>query len=151
MPMLNQAEQMEIYLVYKLKTPIKDTLTGLTESNPIPTFNMAEITEYKTAIGTGQTKYTTGLIDKDSAPNSANKEQVRLTTTLGNNNFEGNPTTVEYYFGGNDLTKLKYEDDTYATPTIYFVLVPTPPPPGEEDYGRAIVSPCSDIVGICFK
>lgn len=122
--MLNQAEQMEIYLVYTLKTPIKDTLSGLTENNPIPTFNMAEITEYYTEKGEEQTEYTRGLIDKDSAPNSANKEQARTTQNQGQNTKTtgGNPTTVGHYFGGYDLTVLKYEDDTYAAPTLYYVL-----------------------------
>lgn len=126
--MLGQSETMEIYVVYTLKTPVTTTLQGLTKENSIPTFNMAEITEYKTQCASGQTEYTRGLLDKDSKPESANTEQVRLTTTEGQNTATvgGNPTTVEYYFSKKnnssvDLSILKYEDDTYATPTLYFV------------------------------
>ena len=114
---------MEIYLVYNLNRPT-DTLKALLEgTTEIPTFNLAEVLEYKTYLAAGQTEYTRGLIDIDSAPGSANKEQVRLTTTQGQDTATtgGNPTTVGYYFGENDLTKLKYEDDTYTAPTLYFV------------------------------
>ena len=78
---------------------------------------MVEITEYTTQCAEGQTEYTRGLIDKDSAPGSADTEKVRLHPDL-----IGNVSTVDYYFGGNDLSVLKYEDDTYATPTLYFVV-----------------------------
>lgn len=120
----NSSNTMEIYIVYSLNEATK-TLESLVngEATKIPTYNIAEIVEYKTQCASGQTEYSRGLIDIDSAPGSANKEQVRLTTTQGQNTKTtgGNPTTVGYYFGGNDLTKLKYEDDTYATPTLYFV------------------------------
>lgn len=117
---LSESDAMEIYVVYKLNTPtttLKDLISG---TKTIPTYNMAEVYEYTTKCGRGQTEYTRGLIDKDSAPGSANKEQVRTNTK------EAIPTTtVQYYFGkisnsSVDLEKLKYEDDTYATPTLYF-------------------------------
>ena len=124
--MLNQTETCDIYIVYKLNNP-SDTLSSLLGENPvdnIPTYNMAEIAEYKTSTGTAQTEYTRGLIDKDSAPGSANKEQVRTTDTVGQNTptVDGNPTTVKYYFEGQGLNSLKYEDDTYVAPTLYFAL-----------------------------
>ena len=121
---LGQSETMGIYVVYRLKDAATtlSVLLGNGEKR-LPTYNMAEVTEYKTQCASGQTEYTRGLLDKDSAPGSANKEQVRTTETVGQNTKTtgGNPTTVQYYFGGNDLSKLKYEDDTYATPTLYFV------------------------------
>ena len=124
---ISQSETTEVYLVLNLKNP-RSTLSGLlTSTKAIPTYNMAEVYEYTTTSGEGQTEYTRGLIDKDSAPGSANKEQVRTTETIEIDTVtvEGNPTTVQYYFSKKanesvDLTKLKYEDDTYATPTLYF-------------------------------
>ena len=138
--MLAQAETMEIYVIYTLNKPIPTTLSGLTVDHEIPTFNMAEITEYQVEQVTDSRKYTIGLIDKDSAPGSVNKEKVRLTTTEGQNTATtgGNPTTVGYYFRGNELNKLKYEDDTYATPTLYFVLASETPPGGEDNNSRII-------------
>lgn len=126
---------MDIYIVYKLNEAPK-TLEGLLNGTvEIPTYNIAEIVEYKTdntTLSKNQTQYTRGLIDKDSAPGSANREQVRLNTTIGQNTSttSGNPTTVEYYFNkkldsnkDNDdyLRYLKYEDDTYTSPILYFV------------------------------
>ena len=118
---LSQSETMEIYITYLLNL---EALNGLTKENPIPTFNMTEIAEYTTVCAEGQTEYTRGLMDKDSAPGSANKEQVRLTTTEGQNTAttNGNPTTVDYYFAASELDKLKYEDDTYAAPTLFFAV-----------------------------
>lgn len=113
---LTQSATMEIFVVYELKEPVNtlsDLVTG--DKKRIPTYNMAEIYEYTTKCGAGQTEYTRGLIDKDSAPGSAQSEKVRLAP-----NTEGNVSTVEYYFRGENLTQLKYEDDTYATPTLYF-------------------------------
>ena len=133
--MLNQSETMDIYIVYKLNEAPK-TLEGLLNGTvEIPTYNIAEIVEYKTdntTLSKNQTQYTRGLIDKDSAPGSANREQVRLNTIIGQNTSttSGNPTTVEYYFNkkldsnkDNDdyLRHLKYEDDTYTSPILYFV------------------------------
>lgn len=116
---ITQANSKDIYIVYELK---KSEYVNISETGMF-TYNMAEIAEYTTTCAEGQTEYTRGLIDKDSAPGSADKEQVRTTDTVNQNTAttKGNPTTVEYYFGGNDLSKLKYEDDTYATPTLYFV------------------------------
>lgn len=113
---LSQGDSMEIYVVYTLDNPT-NTLKSLVDgtTTKIPTYNMAEIYEYSTQCASGQTEYTRGLIDKDSAPGRVAKENVRLTP-----NAEGSVSTLEYYFGGNDLSKLKYEDDTYATPTLYF-------------------------------
>ena len=113
---LTQSAIMEIFVVYELKEPV-NTLSdlGTGDKKRIPTYNMAEIYEYTTKCGAGQTEYTRGLIDKDSAPGSAQSEKVRLAP-----NTEGNVSTVEYYFRGENLTQLKYEDDTYAIPTLYF-------------------------------
>lgn len=121
---LKQTEKMEIYVVYELRDAI-NTLKALADGTKqaIPTYNMAEISEYTTKTYNGGTKeYTRGLLDKDSAPGSANREQVRLTTTEGikTATVNGNPTTVGYYFKANGIDQLKYEDDTYASPTLYF-------------------------------
>ena len=133
--MLNQNDTMDIYVVYNLNEAPK-TLEGLLNGTvEIPTYNIAEIVEYTTdnsTLAASQTQYTRGLIDKDSAPGSANREQVRLDTTVGENTstISGNPTTVQYYFNkkldenkDNDqyLMRLKYEDDTYTSPILYFV------------------------------
>lgn len=120
---LNQSATMDIYVVYTLNDPtstLSELVTGA--KTRIPTYNLAEIYEYTTRCGAGQTEYTRGLIDKDSAPGSVEKEQVRLTTTINQNTptTGGNPSTIDYYFAGNNLSELKYEDDTYATPTLYF-------------------------------
>ena len=112
---LTQEATMEIFVVYTLNEPTKtleDLVNGATR---IPTYNMAEIYEYTTKCGEGQTEYTRGLIDKDSAPGSAQTENVRLAPT-----GEGSLSTVAYYFAGENLDKLKYEDDTFATPTLYY-------------------------------
>ena len=112
---LTQEATMDIYVVYTLNEPTKtleDLVKGATR---IPTYNMAEIYEYTTKCGEGQTEYTRGLIDKDSAPGSAQTENVRLAPT-----GEGSLSTVAYYFAGENLDKLKYEDDTFATPTLYY-------------------------------
>lgn len=120
---LNQSATMDIYVVYTLNDPtstLSELVTGA--KTRIPTYNLAEIYEYTTRCGAGQTEYTRGLIDKDSAPGSVEKEQARLTTTINQNTptTGGNPSTIDYYFAGNNLSELKYEDDTYATPTLYF-------------------------------
>ena len=113
--MLVQGQSLDLYIEYKLKSiPEKGY-----------TYNMSEILEYKiknySKTDEKQKEFTRGLIDKDSAPGSANKEQVRTidteekrTPTKG-----GNPTTVGYYFKGDNLDKLKYEDDTYGTEVKY--------------------------------
>lgn len=108
----------EVYNIY-VKLQLKNAKKVLTENawdKGMATYNMAEIYQYETGINKekGQTEYTRGLIDKDSAPGSAATETVRLT------NGSSKDKTVEYYFKGDSLEKLKYEDDTYATPTLYF-------------------------------
>ncbi len=109
----------EIYNIY-VKLQLTDAKKVLTENaldNGMATYNMAEIYQYETGINKekGQTEYTRGLIDKDSAPGSVATETVRLTEGTSDR------TTVQYYFTEHDkLNKLKYEDDTYATPTLYF-------------------------------
>lgn len=120
---LNQSETMEIYIVYTLNNAA-NTLNGITDK--MATYNMAEIFEYKTEAAASAPESTRGLIDKDSAPGSANTEDVRLYPDL----VKTGQSTVEYYFNkkleenkdnNNYLKILKYEDDTYATPTLYFV------------------------------
>lgn len=127
---LSQGQKMSVYIAYQLNEPLKTLHKLITkEMDKIPTYNMAEVYEYTSKAAQGQSEYIRGLLDKDSAPGSANQEQVRLTSTEGQGTATkgGNPTTVQYYFlrnngttAVNDLTKLKYEDDTYATPTLYF-------------------------------
>ena len=109
----------EVYNIYvKLQlTDAKKVLTKNAWDKGMATYNMAEIYQYETGINKekGQTEYTKGLIDKDSAPGSVTTETVRLTEGTSDR------TTVQYYFTEHDkLNKLKYEDDTYATPTLYF-------------------------------
>ena len=110
--MLNQSESYYIYLTLTmdcnvLKNKFKDEKTL-----NYPTYNMAEVYEYKTFATNNEA--TRGLLDKDSAPGSVGTEKVRLA------NGTSNETTVEYYFKAQNLSNLKYEDDTYATPTLYF-------------------------------
>ena len=134
---LEQGDFIEIFVVLKMADPnatLKD-LDPTTSNYVLPTYNMAEITEYTTMCATGtyagghpiQTEFTRGLIDKDSAPGSVEKEQVRTIDTEGTNTATtgGDPTTLKYYFAAGELgelAKLKYEDDTYACPTLYFVI-----------------------------
>lgn len=164
---LKQGQSTTFYVRVHVTNP-NHTLEPLVYNQAIkkvPIYNMVEIYEYTTKANllAAQTEYTRGIFDKDSAPGSANKEKVRLTTTetktqigaavvdklketlvtqstivknlLAAAETNGHPTTVEYYFkrptydplqlngwwqAANDLTKLKYEDDTYTAPTIYF-------------------------------
>lgn len=110
--MLTNGKSMDIYVTYRLKNPV-GLLSNVSE---LPTYNMAEIYEYKSECANGQSIYTRGLIDVDSAPGSANTEKARLKGNKTDNN-----TTVQYFFNANNLDQLKYEDDTYATPVLYFV------------------------------
>lgn len=112
---LASGESMNIYVTYELKTP-ETLLKDLNINDKLPTYNMAEIYEYKSQCAKNQTEFTRGLIDVDSAPGSANTENARLK---GNKTDSTN--TVQYYFNANNLDQLKYEDDTYATPVLYFV------------------------------
>lgn len=126
---LSQSQSYYIYLTLTMNIQqLKDTFNKFNGSLNYPTYNMAEIAEYKTYATLAENEYIRGLIDKDSASGSVEKEQVRTTQTEGENTptTGGNPTTVEYYFSKKinnsvDLSILKYEDDTYATPTLYFV------------------------------
>ena len=110
---LSQSATMDIYVVYKLKDISK--LRNLSNTDKLATYNMAEIYEYKTYAKDNDNEYVRGLIDKDSAPGNTLTEKVCLSD--GNSNL----STVDYYFNKQGLNKLKYEDDTYATPTLYFV------------------------------
>ena len=128
-----QLSQSQSYYIYLTLTMDIQTLRNLFTNDgnlSYPTYNMAEIAEYKTYALSEENEYTRGLLDKDSAPGSVEREQVRTTATEGQNTATtgGNPTTVDYYFSKKtnntvDLSILKYEDDTYATPTLYFVSV----------------------------
>lgn len=112
---LNQSDSIYVDLTFKLKDESVKELFDLESGKILPTYNMAEISEYKTKCDSSQTEYTRGLIDKDSAPGSVDTEKVRLTS--GNST----DTTLGYYFKAQNLQNLKYEDDTYAAPTLYFV------------------------------
>lgn len=105
----------EIYITYELDNA-RDKLKSL-GSGQLKTYNMAEIYEYTTTQygDKDERTYTKGILDKDSAPGSARIENTRLTDEQ-----ISEATTVDYYFGATNLNKLKYEDDTYATPTLYF-------------------------------
>ncbi len=110
--MLTQEASTYIYIVYSVKD-IKNVVNGTKY------YNMAEIESYKTGVGDGQTEFTKGLIDQDSAPASADKEQVRTTENIKYGRRDdlptegGNPTTKGYYFAGDkDLSILRMEDDT---------------------------------------
>lgn len=110
---LKQGETMDIYVVYTLKNPTQTLKELVGTNNKLPTYNMAEIYEYKTYTTNGN-EAARGLLDKDSAPGSVGTEKVRLVSGTSND------TTVAYYFKAQNLSNLKYEDDTYATPTLYF-------------------------------
>ena len=122
--MLTQSQSYDLYFTLTMtdeaKTKIKSYIksaNGIKSGElKYPTYNLAEIYEYTTKVGIGQTEYTRGLLDKNSAPGSVQTEKVRLAP-----NEEGSSSTAEYYFKGANLKKLKYEDDTCTTPTLYFV------------------------------
>lgn len=139
---LKQGQSTTFYVRVHVTNP-NSTLTPLVQrlTTQVPIYNMAEIYEYttKSNVLAGQSVYTKGILDKDSAPGSANEEVVRLTSLVESGTLKdkdaglltpSNATTVEYYFkrlklanywkAANDLRKLKYEDDTYTAPTIYF-------------------------------
>ena len=139
---IEQGKDEVIYLAFSLIDAEKELSKADKDADKdiFPTFNMAEITKYKNyANDTKYSEYTRGLIDKDSAPDGVNKEQVRTTDNDIEDNrimpelptTGGNPTTLGYYFehknhdvkeDPNCLMKLKYEDDTCASPTIYFII-----------------------------
>lgn len=116
---LSQSETMDIYVVYKLTESGMDELNKLATDGVMPTYNMAEIYEYKTRCSAGQSEYTRGLIDKDSQPGNVTESGVYLEEN--GETWQEGETTVKYYFNKKNLNKLKYEDDTYATPTLYFI------------------------------
>lgn len=123
--MLTNGKSMDIYVTYELNEP-ETLLKDLDINDKLPTYNMAEIYEYKSECANGQSEYTRGLIDVDSAPGSANTEKARLT------NGEGNVSTAQYLFNAKNaknvkneeelLKLLRCEDDTYSTPVLYFVI-----------------------------
>lgn len=112
---LNPGESRNIYVKLALNNPV-DLLKDLNMGEKLPTYNMAEIYEYKSECAEGQSEYTRGLIDVDSAPGSAEIENVRLT-----NGQIGNISTVQYYFNAQNLNRFKFEDDTFTAPVLYFV------------------------------
>ena len=135
---LSENANMDIYVVYRLEDI--SILKSLGKNEELPTYNMAEIYEYKTIAKDNNNEFVRGLIDKDSAPGSANIERARTTDVNGTNKEKediyttsetnGNPTTVNYYFSHKNhknenpicIDKLKYEDDMFATPTFYFII-----------------------------
>lgn len=136
---LATSEWMDIYVVLNLRDAenlLKNRLNSNTanEDPILMTFNIAEIDIYKTSSQGSITventniiinsEFTRGLIDKDSAPGSINKETVRTTNNEGVNTstVNGNPTTLEYYYShGDNLLQFKAEDDTGAAPVLYFM------------------------------
>ena len=115
-------KDMYIYITYELKKENKISAEILNENTKdgklkLQTRCMTEISGY-TTFGTNQVdvyEHCKGLIDKDSAPESANKERVRTIESEGVNTatINGKPTTLEYYLNrSSDLGNLKYEDDT---------------------------------------
>lgn len=112
---LNPGKSRDIYVTLALNNPV-DLLKDLNMGEKLPTYNMAEIYEYKSECAENQSEYTRGLIDVDSAPGSAEIENVRLT-----NGQIGNISTVQYYFNAQNLNRFKFEDDTFTAPVLYFV------------------------------
>ena len=112
---LINANSNEIDITYELNNA-KDLLKDLGDKK-LTTYNMSEIYEYTTTQygDKDERTYTKGILDKDSAPGSVETEKASLT----DEQISGD-TTVDYYFEATNLDKLKYEDDTYATPTLYF-------------------------------
>lgn len=112
---LINANSNEIDITYELNNA-KDLLKDLGDKK-LTTYNMSEIYEYTTTQygDKDERTYTKGILDKDSAPGSVETEKASLTGKTFSED-----TTLDYYFKGENLDKLKYEDDTYATPTLYF-------------------------------
>lgn len=107
---LNPNEEKEISVTFELPAT---TLNSIRDSiGEIKAYNMFEIYEYGNTSSNEKEK---GLIDKDSAPGSANTELVRLSPS-----GTGSISTAAYYFAGNNLSSLKYEDDTDTAPVIFF-------------------------------
>ena len=121
---LEESDEMNIYLVLELNDAENTLRELLATETTLPTYNLAEISGYKAYRSSQQTEFTRGLIDKDSAPGSVNKETVRTTQNQGQNTSttEGNPSTLEYYYNKDNLTIFKYEDDTSTSPVLYIMV-----------------------------
>lgn len=102
-------------ITYKLT---KKAIDKLVNNGEVKVYHMAEISEYTTYANNNEA--TRGLIDIDSAPGSVNIEKVITTDDYNgiNNgtktkiNKTSGITTLQYYFNGNELNKIMYEDDT---------------------------------------
>ncbi len=121
--MLNESGKMTIYVVYNMVEPSKKLKELVDDTKKeVVTYHMSEIYEYATQqYSDTDTKkkdkeYTRGLIDVNSAPGSANEEQVRTIDTINKATATtgGSPTTVQYYFNKQNLNRIKFEDDTYT-------------------------------------
>ena len=113
---LSRGESKEIFIELTVKDPetlFKEKLTE--DESKLATYNMVEIAEYTTDFDDNNKYMKKGLIDRDSAPESAESETVNLR------NNSSNLSTLDYYFAGKDLDQLKYEDDTFTAPVLYFV------------------------------
>ena len=113
---LSRGESKEIFIELTVDDPetlFKEKLTE--DESKLATYNMVEIAEYTTDFGDNNKYMKKGLIDRDSAPESAESETVNLR------NNSSNLSTLDYYFAGKDLDQLKYEDDTFTAPVLYFV------------------------------
>lgn len=113
---LSRGESKEIFIELTVDDPetlFKEKLTE--DESKLATYNMVEIAEYTTDFDDNNKYMKKGLIDRDSAPESAESEKVNLR------NNSSNLSTLDYYFAGNDLEQLKYEDDTFTAPVLYFV------------------------------
>ncbi len=110
---LSENKTMDIYVVYKLEDISR--IKSLKDKEKLETYNMAEIYEYKTIAKDNNNEFVRGLIDKDSAPGSVSTEKVCLSE--GNSNL----STLDYYLNKQGTDKIKYEDDTFVTPTLYFI------------------------------
>lgn len=118
----NNGNEMYIYIEFTLNSP-EGVLSSIYGNNDtIATYNMAEIYEYNTKKYDGDFKYMQGLIDRDSEPGSVENEKANLKDGI----IDENKTTLGYYFDKNDLSKLKYEDDTDTAPVLYFVSENSP-------------------------
>lgn len=113
---LSRGESKEIFIELTVDDPetlFKEKLTE--DESKLATYNMVEIAEYTTDFDDNNKYMKKGLIDRDSAPESAESETVNLR------NNSSNLSTLDYYFAGKDLDQLKYEDDTFTAPVLYFV------------------------------
>ena len=108
-----------IFITYSLTENAKTNISNLGTNTTFSVYHTAEIAEYKNE-SKGNNEATRGLLDLDSAPDSAKSEKAILTTDYNSvNNGQkkviiktSGETTVEYYFNNNASDDLKYEDDT---------------------------------------